>query len=239
MRCGQVGQQGREVDLFRRRRHHVAVAHIHLERDAGLAQQGEQMHPDAAVFEILADRRRPHGLWQEHEPVVLVDGELELREVAEHLLQPREIAGAEAEQVEVVRRPMRARAVLSGRARAACGILLALLVPEREQERPLDHELSGIGRAPQAVQEPLQPVAHEQQLELLLALVRQPQQACGNGGAHVARLARCGRRIIALVGLPQALFVRSRWLVGSTVVALIALVVCIHASPSNVISDSR
>jgi hypothetical protein len=130
------------------------------------------------VLLILADWRHPNRVRKERYPIILSHGKL--TQGAEDLLQPREIAGAEAEQVEVVRRAVRPLEPRSGGSLARLVVLMlgvGLRSPECEEQRALDDELSGVGGTAEPIQVTLQCIPHQHELELLLPLMRKDEQA--------------------------------------------------------------
>src|SRR6266508_2495890 len=122
------------------------------------------MHPEALEVGTGAERLDQDRLRRQVEAIVR---HWEAAQLFEDLLHPRGVFVAKAEQVEI-----------SGRS-------VSPLAPESEKGCAFHDELVSIVGAGEAKQEPLDGVAAEDELEVLLPCVRQVQEPLTRRGANV------------------------------------------------------
>jgi len=120
---------------------------------------------DARVERVLADGFRSDVSRLEHDTVLEV---LDADNLPEHPDQPPRVRVAAPKEVEVFRRTM------------------GLPQPQGEQRRALEHEVIGVGRTRQPVQQSLDGEANQQALEVRSFSPRDVEQASAYRGGVMA-----------------------------------------------------
>ncbi len=163
-RRGQVVQQYRIDRIHRAGRDGVAKADIDLRLATRVGQFAVDGHTDAAVAGVFADLRYCHGNRIEQDAVVRGNG----GDLAKDLGHGLQVAGAEAQQIGIARRPVRH------------------VIPKREQQRALEHETVCVWRLRQTVKDAFQREAHQHLGEIHTLRLGDVEQASANGGGEIA-----------------------------------------------------